>query len=62
MSAAPRHEQDYFRFRERIWASAMPVTNVSVNARLAAEEREWMKPANASQYYANAGPPVQIRL
>ena len=33
-----RHEQDYFRFRERIWASAMPVTNVSVNARLAAEE------------------------
>jgi hypothetical protein len=39
----------------------MPVTNVSVNARLAAEEREWMKPANASQYYANAGPPIVSR-
>jgi hypothetical protein len=50
-----RHEQDYFRFRERIWASAMPVTNVSVNTRLAAEEREWMKPANAGQYGYRSG-------
>jgi hypothetical protein len=50
-----RHEQDYFRFRERIWASAMPVTNVSVNARLAAEEREWMKPANAGQFGYRSG-------
>ena len=50
-----RHEQDYFRFRERIWASAMPVTNVNVNLRLAAEEREWMKPANASQYGYRSG-------
>ena len=48
---AARHEQDYFRFRERIWASLMPVTNVSANLRLAAEQREWMKPANASQYF-----------
>ena len=50
-----RHEQDYFRFRERIWASAMPVTNVSANLRLAAEEREWMKPANAGQYGYRSG-------
>ena len=50
-----RHEQDYFRFRERIWVSAMPVTNVSVNLRLAAEEREWMKPANAGQYGYRSG-------
>jgi hypothetical protein len=50
-----RHEQDYFRFRERIWASAMPVTNLSVNMRLAAEQREWMKPANASQYGYRSG-------
>ena len=50
-----RHEQDYFRFRERFWASAMPVTNLSVNARLAAEEREWMKPSNASQYGYRSG-------
>src|ERR1035438_9755888 len=45
-----RHEQDYFRLLEPVSASAMPVTNVSVNMRLAAEQREWMKPANASQY------------
>ena len=51
----PRHEQDYFRFRERIWASVMPVTNLSVNARFSGEQREWMKPAFASQY-AGASP------
>ena len=33
----------------------MPVTNVSVNARLAAEQREWMKPSNASQYANQTG-------
>ena len=43
-----RHEQDYFRFRERIWASVMPITNLSVNARFSGEQREWMKPALAS--------------
>jgi hypothetical protein len=53
--AGARHEQDYFRFRERIWASAMPVTNVSVNLRLAAEQREWMKPSNAGQYGYRSG-------
>jgi Alginate export len=42
---AARHEQDYFRFRERIWASVMPVTNLSVNARFSGEQREWMKPS-----------------
>jgi len=47
---AVRHEQDYFRFRERIWASVMPVTNVSVNARFSGEQREWMKPSYASQF------------
>ena len=52
---AVRHEQDYFRFRERIWASVMPMTNLSVNARLAAEQREWMKPSYASQYAFRSG-------
>jgi hypothetical protein len=50
-----RHEQDYFRFRERIWASLMPVTNLSANVRFAAEQREWMKPSNASQYGPRTG-------
>jgi hypothetical protein len=53
--AGARHEQDYFRFRERIWTSIMPVTNLSVNARMAAEEREWMKPSNAGQYGPRTG-------
>jgi hypothetical protein len=52
---AARHEQDYFRFRERIWASAMPVTNVSVNARFSGEQREWMKPSSSSQYGPRSG-------
>jgi len=52
---AARHEQDYFRFRERIWASVMPVTNVSVNARFSGEQREWMKPSFASQYGPRSG-------
>jgi len=50
-----RHEQDYFRFRERLWASIMPVTNLAVNGRLAAEPREWMKPSNAGQYGPRSG-------
>ena len=52
---AAHHEQDYFRFRERIWASAMPLTNVSVNARFSGEQREWMDPSYASQYGARTG-------
>jgi hypothetical protein len=52
---AARHEQDYFRFRERIWASVMPVTNVSVNARFSGEQREWMKQSFASQYGPRTG-------
>jgi hypothetical protein len=53
--SGPLHEQDYFRFRERIWASVMPVTNLSVNARFSGEQREWMKPAFASQYNFREG-------
>jgi hypothetical protein len=58
---APRHEQDYFRFRERVWTSIELMTNMTANARLAAEEREWMKPANASQYFSSLGPPAVSR-
>jgi len=51
---ALRHEQDYFRFRERIWTTITPVTNLTLNARLAAEQREWMKPTYASQYFVSS--------
>jgi hypothetical protein len=52
---AARHEQDYFRFRERIWFSVMPLTNLSVNARFAGEQREWMKPSSSAQFGPRTG-------
>jgi hypothetical protein len=44
------HEQDYFRFRGRLWTSVTPVTNLTFNARLSAEPREWMKPATSNPF------------
>ena len=38
------HEQDYFRFRARVWTTITPVDDVSLFARLATEPREWMEP------------------
>src|SRR3974390_2580913 len=34
-SENPLHEQDYFRFRARVWTSVTPVEDLSLNARLA---------------------------
>ncbi len=52
---APPHDQDYFRFRERIWFSVLPATNVSMNARFSGEQREWMQPSVSAQYGARSG-------
>jgi hypothetical protein len=50
------HSQDYFRFRGRLWASAVPLENLSLNARLAAEPRLWMEPSSSANYReSNAG-------
>ena len=49
------NEQDYFRFRGRIWASVMPVEDLSLNVRLASEPREWMQPAGYTPYKGNSG-------
>jgi hypothetical protein len=49
------HEQDYFRFRARLWTSITPLDNLSVNARIAAEPREWMKPAGYTPYRGQSG-------
>ena len=46
-SRVPLHSQDYFRFRGRVWATATLVTNVTINARVSAEPREWMEPATS---------------
>ena len=35
----PLHEQDYFRFRARLWATITPVEDLSFSVRLAAEPR-----------------------
>ncbi|MEI8044144.1 MAG: alginate export family protein [Verrucomicrobiota bacterium] len=51
----PLHEQDYFRFRGRVFTSITPVDDLSLNARLTAEPREWMKPAGYTAYKGNEG-------
>ncbi len=54
-SEAARHEQDYFRFRARIWAAITPVKDVSLNARLATEPREWLEQAGCTPYKGHTG-------
>lgn len=53
--ANPLSEQDVMRIRGRLWASASVVTNLSLNARLAAEPRLWFDPAFAAQYRGKTG-------
>ena len=49
------HAQDYFRFRARVWTSITPVENLSLNARVASEPREWMEPSSAGTFYRQSG-------
>ncbi len=49
------HEQDVIRFRGRLWASASVVTNLTINTRLSAEPRVWMRPSFAGVYKGNTG-------
>ncbi len=51
----PNHAQDVIRFRARLWTAVTPVTNVTVNARLAAEPREWLEPAFVGTYKNQTG-------
>jgi hypothetical protein len=44
-SASGLSEQDVVRYRGRVWTSLTPVTNVTVNGRVAAEPRLWVKPS-----------------
>jgi hypothetical protein len=52
---ADLHAQDYFRFRGRVWTSITPLENLSLNARLAAESREWMEPSSAGTFFRQSG-------
>jgi len=49
------HEQDYFRFRGRLWASIFPTNDLTFNVRLAAEPREFMKPSTMDTYLYQSG-------
>ena len=52
---APVHEQDYFRYRGRVWASLLPMDGLSLNVRVAAEPREFMKPATMDTFFESSG-------
>ena len=49
------HEQDYFRFRGRVWATILPTNNISFNVRLAAEPREFLREATMDTYFGRSG-------
>ncbi|MFO1498409.1 MAG: alginate export family protein [Verrucomicrobiota bacterium] len=49
------HEQDVLRLRGRLWTSLTPLTNVTLNARLTGESREWFEPAFVGAYKAQSG-------
>jgi hypothetical protein len=53
--AAVRHEQDVVRFRGRLWASATPIQDLSLNVRVSAEPREWLKPSFVGAYRGETG-------
>ena len=50
------HEQDYFRFRGRVWFSLMPTNDLTLNVRLAAEPREFLKRSTMDTFYQEEGP------
>jgi hypothetical protein len=49
------HSQDYFRIRGRVWTTITPVEDVSINARLAAEPRDFMEPSGFDTFYQQEG-------
>ncbi|MGD1020365.1 MAG: alginate export family protein [Verrucomicrobiia bacterium] len=49
------HEQDYFRYRERVWASFFPTNSLTLNVRLTAEPREFMKTSTMDNFYERSG-------
>ncbi len=51
----PVHEQEYLRFRGRVWASFFPTNNITLNIRVAAEPREFLKPAFSDTDFGQTG-------
>jgi hypothetical protein len=52
---APLHEQNMIRIRGRLWTTVTPVENLSLNARIADEVREWTKPAGYTPMAGQTG-------
>jgi len=50
---APLHEQDYFRYRLRLWADSKVSDDSRVYFRLAAEPRSWYKETSGKAYTGN---------
>jgi hypothetical protein len=51
----PLHEQDYFRFRTRLWSTITPMDDFTLFVRLASEPREWVDAAGYSPYKTRLG-------
>src|SRR5208283_4662806 len=51
----PVHSQDYLRFRGRLWTTLTPTEGLSLNARLAAEPREFLEPGFSDTYFDQSG-------
>jgi len=49
------HEQDYLRFRGRVWASILPTNDFTFNVRLTAEPREFLKTSTMDTFYKQSG-------
>lgn len=47
---ASYHEQDYFRFRARIWTTIKPADDLSFNVRLTTEPRDYVEPSNSGNW------------
>ena len=54
-SVSPLSEQDVVRYRARIWSSLTPLTNVTINGRVSAEPRTWIKPSFTTAFLGDSG-------
>ena len=50
-----QHEQEYVRYRGRVWMSLAPIKDLSINTRLSAEPREFMQPGYPGTYRGRSG-------
>jgi hypothetical protein len=54
-AASPLSEQDVVRYRGRVWSSLTPLTNLTVNGRISAEPRTWIKPSFTTAFTGESG-------